>query len=785
MRRLIFLSICILFTPMVSHAAFGDITPYLSKPLERNKKRSLTQTLFDFPEDITFDSEGRMLFADTFNHVIRRATKKGKVKTIAGRGSYGDKDGDQAQAEFAYPKGVDASDDAVFIADSVNGKIKKLKGGQVSTLVSGLNGPEAVKVQGSTLYFLDTGNNALKKVSINGGSVTTVTASLSNPKKLSLTSDGSFAYIADAGSRKVKKVNLSSGAVSTVAGSGEKGKKDGSCSTATFNNLWGVHVHDDDTIFVSAGDGFDDRVRKIDLSGSCTVSTFASDTNMQSINFPRGLTTRDGELYVAATGIGFIYQYNLDDVNVNEKYAGKNRFNVRRKKPVLFGNPKSMVLSKNKKWIFISENNRIRKIKRSNKKKAKLVAGNIIDNYVTKDNADNNPRVAGEARFSDITTIVLSKDGTMLYAVDRNNNRIREVNIKTREAGYLTGAGMVNMVAGDDNGFANGDACPNEFDQKTSGCAYFNRPQGAVLSKNGDALFVTDTSNNRIRKVVVTGDDKGKVTTVAGSGSAGLKNGTGTEAQFNAPIGITRSKNGKALFVADRDNHVIRKIVIKSGKVTTYAGTGALGSNDGLLSEAIFSFPEWIHRGKDNNYYISEAGTNQIRMIDRKDKVTKLVTGSGVRGYTNGSQSSARLNNPKGLLSLNKKTLLVAELFNDTIRKVDISGAAPFSDPAPEVTGVLPQSIEYGWFTDGEPAAVTVNGANFRHGAEVYVGPYKADQVFVQSDSSLAVHVPYTKMEAGYYTLRVVNTDGQSADIVRGLRFTINGQAPVVDFFPE
>ncbi|MFC1598243.1 hypothetical protein ACFL2M_01785 [Patescibacteria group bacterium] len=391
MRKVLLLLLIAFIFPMAAQAAYGDTTTYVSRIYWGDGKSRL-RAFFDFPEDIAVTSKGGFVIADTYNNVIRRIKPKGKVRTVAGTGSYGDTIGGSSKAEFAQPSGVDVSGGAVYVADTKNGKIKKIKDGNVTTLADGLNNPEGVKVYGNTVYFLDTGNNALKKVSTSGGTVSTVSGSLSNPTKLDITSNGKYAYIANAGTYQVKRVNLQTTAIETVAGSGSAGRKNGDCSTARFDHLWGIHVYDSNTLFVSDGDGTDDFVRKIELDG-CTVSTFASDSNMVSINYPRGLTTYSGKLYVVATGIGIVQRYNLADPNTNSKFAGANRFNVKKKKPVLFGNPKYMVLSKNKRAIFVAENNRIRKIRRGNLKNSTLIAGHVIDNYNKNDNTTAMKRV--------------------------------------------------------------------------------------------------------------------------------------------------------------------------------------------------------------------------------------------------------------------------------------------------------------------------------------------------------------------------------------------------------
>jgi len=98
---------------------------------------------------------------------------------------------------------------------------------------------------------------------------------------------------------------------------------------------------------------------------------------------------------------------------------------------------------------------------------------------------------------------------------------------------------------------------------------------------------VADTGYHLIRKIVIS---TGVVTTVAGTGSSGSANGTGTSASFNNPRGITT--DGTNLYVADFGNHLIRKIVISTGAVTTLAGTGSSGSANGTGTSASFNNPQ-------------------------------------------------------------------------------------------------------------------------------------------------------------------------------------------------
>jgi len=104
------------------------------------------------------------------------------------------------------------------------------------------------------------------------------------------------------------------------------------------------------------------------------------------------------------------------------------------------------------------------------------------------------------------------------------------------------------------------------------------------------------------------------VTTLAGTArSSGSANGTGTSASFNNPSRITT--DGTNLYVADRNNHLIRKIVISTGVVTTVAGTGSTGSANGTGTSASFYYPVGITTD-GTNLYVADTINHLIRKIE-------------------------------------------------------------------------------------------------------------------------------------------------------------------------
>ena len=142
----------------------------------------------------------------------------------------------------------------------------------------------------------------------------------------------------------------------------------------------------------------------------------------------------------------------------------------------------------------------------------------------------------------------------------------------------------------------------------TGSSAKFHFPLGITLDNAGDA-YVTDYNNYDIRKIT----SAGVVTTIAGSGTRGTANGTGTAASFDTPYFLTIDKSGN-LYVTDSRINLIRK-VDPSGVVTNYAGSGAKGAVNGPLTTASFNIPAGIATDAAGNMYIADHDNNLIRKI--------------------------------------------------------------------------------------------------------------------------------------------------------------------------
>jgi hypothetical protein len=196
----------------------------------------------------------------------------------------------------------------------------------------------------------------------------------------------------------------------------------------------------------------------------------------------------------------------------------------------------------------------------------------------------------------------------------------------------------------------------------TGTSASFYSPVG--ITTDGTNLYVADTDNHLIRQIVIS---TGVVTTVAGTGSSGSANGTGTSASFNKPYGITT--DGTNLYVADRNNHLIRQIVISTGVVTTVAGTGSDGAVNGTGTSASFYNPYGITTD-GTNLYVAGYANHLIRQIVISTGVVTTVAGTGSSGSVNGTGTSASFYDPTGITT-DGTNLYLTETGNYLIRQIE------------------------------------------------------------------------------------------------------------------
>jgi hypothetical protein len=298
----------------------------------------------------------------------------------------------------------------------------------------------------------------------------------------------------------------------------------------------------------------------------------------------------------------------------------------------------------------------------------------------------------------------ITTDGANLYVADTYNHTIRRIVIATGEVttiagtagatGSTDGAGPsarflypygiatdgTNLYVSDSSNHTirkivistgavttiAGSAGDAGYANATGATARFNYPRGVAI--NGGNLYVADSYNNTVRQVVVA---TGVVTTLAGNPGGGSSDGVGATAQFLYPFGL--ATDGANIYVADTLNNTIRQIVILTGSVTTVAGTtGYPGSMDGmgtvLGTAAQFNHPRGLVAG-GGNLYVVDSGNNKIRQIVIAGGMVTTMAGSGGGGPADGTGTGAQFFLPNGITT-DGTNLYVADTMNNTIRKV-------------------------------------------------------------------------------------------------------------------
>ena len=638
------------------------------------------------PDLADANSDDRNTAADASETVIPQLSL-----LAGGLGGPGDQDGIGASAGFHNPSGV-LSDGAgnLFVSDLSNHTIRKVvvATGVVTTLAglpgdrgttdgvgsaARFSGPSGLAMDGAgNLFVADLGKHTIRKIVIATGAVTTLAGSAGNPgatdgvasvarfsSPKALASDGvGNLFVADTNNHTIRKVVIATGAVSTIAGSAEEmGTTDGIGTAARFASPYGIAADGAGNLFVS--DTGNHTLRKIVIA-SGVVTTLAGSPGEAGMvdgtgstarfNNPSGLTTDGmGHLFVAdvlnyvlrkvdiATGTVTTLAGSAINPGADDGMGTAARFNT----------PYD-VTSDGSGNLFVADffNHTIRKVV--------IASGAVTTLAGAAASTGTDDGRGAAARF--YAPQGLADDGAgNLFVADTINHTIRTIVIST---------GTVTTFAGTAGFSGNGDG--------TGTAAQFNYPCD-VTSDGAGNLFVADWGNCAIRRIVLL---TGAVTTLAGGdvNHCGNTDGTGTAARFNGPSGVASDGSGN-LFVADFNNHTIRKVVVATATVTTFAGSAnLLGGVDGIGTAAQFYVPSGIASDGAGNLFVTDYYNHTIRKIDiATAAVTTLAGSPGNSGSADGTGTAARFYYPTGVASDRAGNLFVADSMNHAIRKIVVA----------------------------------------------------------------------------------------------------------------
>jgi NHL repeat len=248
--------------------------------------------------------------------------------------------------------------------------------------------------------------------------------------------------------------------------------------------------------------------------------------------------------------------------------------------------------------------------------------------------------------------------------------------VATGTVGGATRAIQVHLLPGGITTYAGTGVQGYTGDGGAATSARLKNPEGAAgVAANGD-LYLADTDNHAIRKVAYA---TGIITTVAGTGLPGYTGdgGLATAAKLKFPEDVAFDPNGD-IYIADTGSHVIRKVLAATGVITTVAGNGLPGitGDGGAATAARLNSPRGIQVASNGDLYIGDRSNDKIRKVTAATGVISTYAGTGTAGYSGdgGVATAATFRHPQGLHLTASGELYIADCNNHVIRRISAAG---------------------------------------------------------------------------------------------------------------
>ncbi|WP_166647238.1 choice-of-anchor D domain-containing protein [Prosthecobacter fusiformis] len=543
-----------------------------------------TAAQFRSPQALALGSDGAIYLTDTGNHRICKITASNEVISLAGDGTAGfldDIDSDpDTNSRFSSPNGitVDASG-IVYIADSGNHRVRR------------------IAVDGSVTTIAGSGVAGKLDSPVNGTGLIPATATqLSAPAAIAVDGSGNLYVTEEGNNQDLRKITPSTLSTVTVTpdfiahGDQAAAKATLVLSPATTYYYRAVGDNRLDGVIQGSIESFTTYAEPAIqvYNGATTTVPVLSQPQVTPVDFGiMAIATSNERQFTIANDGGWQLTVSAIQVPAGYSYSGGTGI-------IPPGESLTFTVALTAPAAGIYE-------------------GDIV---VTSDDPTRlsfvypvtgkkvNPPIINSVELRNLT---LTPTGATLVADVDPNGAETTFEFEVSPGPDFEGV-RVTTVAGATSGYADG----------TGTSALFDAPKGLVTDSEGN-IYVSDTQNHRIRKIT----EAGVVTTVAGTGTAGFINGPALSAQFDGPTGIAIGSDG-TLYVADSNNHRIRAIS-PAGEVTTYSGTGEGSFTDGLGTASRFFYPMGLAIDAAGILYVADRDNHRIRKVAQDGSVSTLA----------------------------------------------------------------------------------------------------------------------------------------------------------------
>jgi sugar lactone lactonase YvrE len=586
------------------------------------------------PDGLVVTQTGLIFFTDRENHRVMRLTPTGVLQVLAGNGEAGEVDGQGEAARFDHPTGLSlAANGELYLADTGNQRVRKLtQEGEVSTVQLSRQvdflAPEALLIgQDQTLYISDGPSGRLFSLQDSVKKIMQTAPSLV-PEALALTPSGQLIFadlqgiwlIESSGERSLLRANDSE--LRRVRGLTTDGNKGYYLSDAYLHRV----------LYWRPGAALEV------LAGGPDAGDQDGDGHKARFSFPGALARGPaGELYLADSRNNRICKLQRDSkghIQVSTlARSGSQGFGERRDGEDL-SLPHGVLYDARQNLYIVSDYLHHRLLK--------ISPDGVATPWLEPKQIEGEPIVlpAGLAQAAD-GTVFVSGSG---------RHRIHKI----------TPDGKVTVLAGSGKvGFNDGKGSE----------ASFYLPFGLAVGPD-NTVYVADQGNHAIRKI----SPDGRVTTLAGNGSADWRDGLGRAARFNKPSGIAMHPDG-SIWVADSWNHRLRRIS-PQGQVSTVLGDkvpGQVGFDPDRDFEQSLYVPEGLAINAEGEVFIADSWNHRIRKWEPASKRFITLAGNGRylnfgAGFADARGYDARFSQPKGVALGPNGSLIVADTGNNRIR---------------------------------------------------------------------------------------------------------------------